>query len=443
MCPGNPDRNFVEMLVTKKGKIMSRNGNDVVAFIDSRAPVHLNGDTYTRTVRRSTCEIITNNKKCRQCVDYRDTLRKSFHRWKKGKESPNRRRCTASTSRTNLRYVNTPEKRQCYRKLKIRSDTAERKVKKMMERLTEKDGVELETDVHADMQAIMNEMTGAVRKENSEGSFRRIFWDEQLKALQTKDPRQVRWHPALIKWCLHLKFKSTSAYYALRSTGVLTLPSEQTLFDYSHWMRGEIGFQAKMNDQLLKEVDQAEEKNNYVVLAFDEMKIREDLVFDKHSCSLLSFVNLGDVTNALDEFEGRCKGENESNNKVATHMLTFMVRGIFSDLNFPYAHFPSEGASADQIFPLAWEAVRNLEESGLKVMVMVCDGASSNRKFFWIHCTQSRKGEVTYKTKNLYSQDGRDIYFMSDVPHLIKTTRNCWSNSFGHNHTRALWVTKF
>ena len=41
MCPGNPDRNFVEMLVTKKGKIMSRNGKDVVASIDSRAPVHL------------------------------------------------------------------------------------------------------------------------------------------------------------------------------------------------------------------------------------------------------------------------------------------------------------------------------------------------------------------------------------------------------------------
>ena len=91
VCPGNPDRNFVEMLVTKKGKIMSGNGNDVFVSIDSRVPVHLNGDTYTRTVRRSTCEIITNDKKCRQCVDYRDTLRKSFHRWNKGKESPNRR----------------------------------------------------------------------------------------------------------------------------------------------------------------------------------------------------------------------------------------------------------------------------------------------------------------------------------------------------------------
>ena len=138
-----------------------------------------------------------------------------------------------------------------------------------------------------------------------------------------------------------------------------------------------------------------------MVLAFDEMKIREDLIFDEHSCSLLGFVNLGDVTNALDNFERQCQSENESNNKVATHMLTFMVRGIFLNLNFPYAHFPSEGATADQIF-LAWDAVRNLEESGFKVMVMTSDGASSNRKFFKMHSTQNRKGEITYKTRNPY-----------------------------------------
>ena len=119
-----------------------------------------------------------------------------------------------------------------------------------------------------------------------------------------------------------------------------------------------------------------------MVLLLDEMKIREDLVFDKHSCSLLGFVNLGDVTNALDHFKCQCKIENENNDKVATHVLTFMVGGIFSDLNFPYAHFPTEGASADHLYPVVWDAIRNLEESGFKVMVIICDGASSTRKFF-------------------------------------------------------------
>ena len=48
-----------------------------------------------------------------------------------------------------------------------------------------------------------------------------------------------------------------------------------------------------------------------------------------------------------------------------------------------------------------------------------------------------------HETKNPYSQDDRDIYFMSDVPHLIKTTQNCWPKSFGHSHTIALWVRNY
>ncbi len=47
-------------------------------------------------------------------------------------------------------------------------------------------------------------------KENEEnaypdGSFSRLFWEEQLKAATKVDARQVRWHPVMIKWCLNLK----------------------------------------------------------------------------------------------------------------------------------------------------------------------------------------------------------------------------------------------
>lgn len=96
----------------------------------------------------------------------------------------------------------------------------------------------------------MNEMTAAVREENSADLFRRIFWDEQLKALQTKANSLASFSNKMV-----LTPKSTSAYHALRSTGVLTLPSDRTLFDYSDWISCEIGFQTKMNHQLLKEVD--------------------------------------------------------------------------------------------------------------------------------------------------------------------------------------------
>ena len=230
--------------------------------------------------------------------------------------------------------------------------------------------------------------------------------------------------------------------HALRSTGVLILPSDRTLFDYSHWIKGDVGFQKAVNAHLIEEANIKEEKDEYVVLSFDDMKIREDLVFDKHSCSLIRFIDLGDVSNTLDNFERQCNGEvNDTADKIATHMLAFMVRGIFTKLEFPCAYFPTKGATGEELISIVWDGVRNMEESGLKVMVIACDGASSNRKFFKMHTTAKQKGTVTYKTRNPYCPDGRDVYFMSDVPHLIKTTCNCWSNSFGHSHTRALWVS--
>jgi len=43
----------------------------------------------------------------------------------------------------------------------------------------------------------------------------------------------------------------------------------------------------------VKEANVMEEKDQYVVLLSDEMKIKEDLVFDKNSCELIGFVSTG------------------------------------------------------------------------------------------------------------------------------------------------------
>ena len=442
VCPGHPDAHFIEMLSSMKGKILSRHGDETVALLDSYAPVMLNGKMYPQTVRKTSCEILVNTTKCTHCVQYRSSLRKSFHSWQtRNSTSPSRR--TSTTSCVNFVLLNTPEKLQRYKNLKRRSLATERKLNDTLEKLTHKHGISLDEHMQDDLQNIMEEMAEEVQKTNAKESFRRIFWEQQLQALHINDRRQVRWHPALIKWCLHLKFKSSSAYDALRSTGVLTLPSERTLRDYTHWMKGQAGFDRSVNRELIKEANVREEKDKYVVLVLDEMKIREDLVFDKHSCRLIGFVNLGDVNDSLDKFEQQCQnGERRviSEESVATHMLVFMIRGLFTNLEFVFAQFPTHGVTGDSLFPIVWEAIRNIEECGLKVIVVTADGASPNRKLFKMHQGLA-SNKVVYKTLNPYSQDDREVYFMSDVPHLIKTTRNCWSNSFSHKNTRALWVS--
>ena len=50
--------------------------------------------------------------------------------------------------------------------------------------------------------------------------------------------------------------------------------------------------------------------------------------------------------------------------------------------------------------------------------------------------------KVSHKVRNPYSKEDRYLFFFVDVPHLLKTVRNCWSNSFGHSYSRALWVSR-
>ncbi len=111
-----------------------------------------------------------------------------------------------------------------------------------------------------------------------------------------------------------------------------------------------------------------------------------------------------------------------------------MVRGIFFKLDFPYAHFASENATGDLLFPIVWKAIEHIEVIGLKVICVTADGAASNRKFFRMHRKIGDK-EVVYKTPNVFAKEERSVYFVSDPPHLIKTTRNCLSHT-GWNGTR-------
>ena len=106
-----------------------------------------------------------------------------------------------------------------------------------------------------------------------------------------------------------------------------------------------------------------------------------------------------------------------------------MVRGLLFKLNFPYAHFGTDGISGELLYPILWEAVRQLESSGLPVLCVTADGASPNRKNFRIHYNEKDSSTFPYKARNPYSEDNRCLFFIADPPHLVKTVRNCLSHS--------------
>ena len=115
-------------------------------------------------------------------------------------------------------------------------------------------------------------------------------------------------------------------------------------------------------------------------------------------------------------------------------MLVLMVRGLLSGLEFPYVQFPCATMTGDLLFDPLWKAIARIERCGLKVLAVTADGASPNRRLFKIHNPSS--SDTSHKVKNPYSTDGRDLFFLSDPPHLLKTTRNCFASK-----SRTLWVS--
>ena len=154
-------------------------------------------------------------------------------------------------------------------------------------------------------------------------------------------------------------------------------------------------------------------------------------VVSYYTGSLIGFVNMGDVNTHLQAFEKSLSGEQRNRGTLASTMLVFMVRGLFSRLEYPYVQFPCHTLSSDEVFDPFWEAVSRLERLGLKVMGLCCDGLAANRRFFSLHSDKAKP----YKVVNPYAEESRSLYFFSDPPHLIKTVRNAWANPKRH-----LWV---
>ena len=155
------------------------------------------------------------------------------------------------------------------------------------------------------------------------------------------------------------------------------------------------------------------------------MKIQEDLVWDKHSGELIGFVDLADVyTNYTTR---------KSVEKLASHILVFLVKSIVNPLPYGFATFATNGVTAFQIMPIFWKAVCYLEKINLKVIAATADGASPNRKFFEMHKPLDGNAgtDVVYRRKFILTQENPFIYSFS--------LRNCLFNSGSGRCTRYMW----
>lgn len=162
-----------------------------------------------------------------------------------------------------------------------------------------------------------------------------------------------------------------------------------------------------------------------MLLIWDAMGYNSGIRYDKHSGHLIGFA---------EDFEfGLCV--QRFSNKVNVLSVVSPEEGI--RINFPVCHHHVNSLTCTQIYRHVMDVVNHLYNlSAVRIVGLICDGASEHTKFFRIVLNGSASQDPT---RSVYMKHPCDrtskIFSISDVPHLIKKGRgsllrsgeNSWS----------------
>ena len=346
LCPGNPEEKFVTACKNKGGSVKGERGNgDVVAFIDNSLVTDHSGKQYQCTVRRVDCDMLCERSsqyplRCKSCQTFRSTLRSLVSRQSNESDSH-----TSASSHTRYCDLTPAEKDERMKNIHRTLKVSNQKVKRLqvkVDKLITNQSVRLQDSDADDVSRIITEMSPVVEDTFPLNSSQRIFWDQQKRFNSLRDKRQMRWHPLVIRFALNLKYLSGTAYRAVRQSGMINLPSERTLSDYTHWAAPHSGIQLEFIERfqslLQEEVPCGQHQ---CALSMDEMKLKSGLVFNKHTGALSGFVDLGSSNRDMElAVSGSEDQDKLSAGQLAEQVFVFLARAVFKpSLSIPIAHY--------------------------------------------------------------------------------------------------------
>jgi len=189
------------------------------------------------------------------------------------------------------------------------------------------EGVNLQEEVTTDLMDVL--------MESDLSPVQSLFLQQQVKASNVKGPSGVKWYPTMIRFALALSMASPACYQTARDSGMIKLPSQRTLFDYSHAFETKDGIDdAALQDVAERVAKMPHEYQKYHSLICDEMHICQNLVFRKTTGEMIGYVNLNSAFSDVAAFESYLStGDCTPKQELASKMLTFMVKGTANDVN--------------------------------------------------------------------------------------------------------------
>lgn len=199
----------------------------------------------------------------------------------------------------------------------------------------------------------------------------------------------------------NIYYRSSATYKYLRENLNLNLPSKTSLVRWQPIKHLNPGFNLNIFSSIKEKISSMSENLKQVVLIFDEVYIKSDLIYNIYSDQIDGFVDFG----------------TERQDKIGKIICCFMIRSIISNWKLVISYFVSnESITSEKLYLLIMENIDKCKELGVKVRAVTCDQGSSNRKAFKM-CGMTA-------TKPFFQYGDQQIIGIYDPPHLIKSVRN-------------------
>ena len=198
----------------------------------------------------------------------------------------------------------------------------------------------------------------------------------------------------------------------MRSVLNLHLPSPPTIYRWTPVKKLQPGNNECVFLALRNAVNLMNDKDKVCVMSLGEMAIRHNLTYNS----------------AMDIVDGVVDLGHQRTKEIGGQVCTFMLRGLFSNWKFVFKYIVTENSiSSDELCPIILENVGIVQKLGLDLRAISSDQGPNNRKSFNFLAGVGQKEKETRPVLN-FEHDGKKIYLLYDVPHLLKSLRNSFMN---------------
>lgn len=226
--------------------------------------------------------------------------------------------------------------------------------------------------------------------------------------LERKKSRKRKYSLELRKFAITLNFFSPKAYDYVRTKFDTCLPHSSTIGKWLQTIDASPGFTSESFKTLEKHV-QYSEKTVLCSLIIDEMSIRKHLEWD--GTTFHGYVNCG-------------VNINDDNNELAKEVFVLLVTCINGTWKLPVAYFLTNGLSGEQKCSVVKQGIMLVENTGVKIVSLTCDGAPSNLTMSTLlGCSFHFP---TINTKFVVNGSLVNKYFFLDPCHMTKLVRNAF-----------------